>query len=101
MTEPSFLSTIRTAYDTVAADYAERVRTELDSKPLDRAMLVSFGEHVQAVEVGPVADVGCGPGHVTAFLHSLGLTVRGIDLSSEMVAVAVGTIPTFSSTKAR
>ncbi|MFB4278155.1 class I SAM-dependent methyltransferase [Nonomuraea sp. MTCD27] len=37
---------------------------------------------------GPVADVGCGPGHVTAHLHSLGVRAFGVDLSPEMVALA-------------
>lgn len=35
-----------------------------------------------------VADVGCGPGHVTAHLHSVGLTAFGVDLSPGMVEVA-------------
>ena len=37
---------------------------------------------------GTVADIGCGPGRITAHLDSLGLAVFGIDLSPEMVAVA-------------
>jgi SAM-dependent methyltransferase len=37
---------------------------------------------------GPVADVGCGPGRVTAHLHGLGLSVFGVDLSPQMVTVA-------------
>lgn len=35
-----------------------------------------------------VADVGCGPGRVTAHLHLLGLDAFGIDLSPGMVDVA-------------
>jgi SAM-dependent methyltransferase len=35
-----------------------------------------------------VWDVGCGPGHVTAFLAGLGLDAAGIDLSEGMVAQA-------------
>jgi SAM-dependent methyltransferase len=35
-----------------------------------------------------VWDVGCGPGHVTAFLAGLGLDAAGIDLSDGMVAQA-------------
>lgn len=35
-----------------------------------------------------VWDVGCGPGHVTAFLAGLGLDAAGIDLSGQMVAQA-------------
>jgi SAM-dependent methyltransferase len=88
MTEPSYLSTTRASYDTVAVDYAELVRTELEAKPLDRAMLAAFAELVQAAGAEPVADLGCGPGRVTAHLDSLGLTAFGVDLSPEMVAVA-------------
>ena len=57
---------------------------ELAGKPLDRALLAAFVETVS----GPVADLGCGPGHVTAHLHSLGCQAFGIDLSPEMVGVA-------------
>ncbi len=88
MTEPDFLRTTRTSYDAVAADYAERFHAALAGKPLDRALLAGFAELVHAAGGGPVADVGCGPGHVTAHLHGLGLTAFGIDLSPQMIAVA-------------
>ncbi|AHH98008.1 class I SAM-dependent DNA methyltransferase [Kutzneria albida] len=84
MTEPDYLSTTRDSYDTVAVDYEELLRAELQTKPLDRAMLAAFAELVS----GPVADLGCGPGRVTAHLHSLGLDAFGIDLSPRMIAVA-------------
>ena len=87
-TEPEFLRSTRASYDAVAADYAERFRDELTAKPLDRGMLAAFAEFVQAAGAGPVADVGCGTGRVTAHLHALGLPVFGIDLSPQMVAVA-------------
>lgn len=38
--------------------------------------------------LGPVLDVGCGPGSVTAFLADLGLDVSGVDLSPRMVSHA-------------
>lgn len=79
---------VRNAYDTVAADYSELLRTALTSKPFDRAMLVAFAELIKTGSLGRVADLGCGPGHVTAFLHGQGLNVFGMDLSSEMVAIA-------------
>jgi SAM-dependent methyltransferase len=46
--------------------------------------------HAQAARAGwaRVWDVGCGPGHVTAFLAGLGLDAAGIDLSGQMVAQA-------------
>lgn len=93
MTEPSYLLATRAAYDTVAVDYAELLRTSLAAKPLDRAMLAAFAELVQAADIGPVADLGCGPGRVTAHLQSLGLTAFGVDLSPAMVAVARRTYP--------
>ena len=37
---------------------------------------------------GLVADVGCGPGRITAHLHSIGLDAFGIDLSPSMIDVA-------------
>jgi SAM-dependent methyltransferase len=88
MPEPAYLRTTRAAYDAVAGDYAERFRTELEAKPLGRAMLAAFAELVRATGAGPVADIGCGPGRVTAHLHSLGVDAFGIDLSPAMVAVA-------------
>jgi SAM-dependent methyltransferase len=83
---------IRTSYDTVAETYATLFGDELAAKPLDRALLAAFAETV----TGPVADVGCGPGHVTAHLHRLGLDVTGIDLSPGMIDVARRTYPDLS-----
>ncbi|MEU3921273.1 class I SAM-dependent methyltransferase [Streptomyces sp. NPDC029004] len=88
MTEPSYVRATRASYDTVAVDYAELLRTELAAKPYDRAMLAAFAELVQADGAGPVADIGCGPGRVTAHLDALGVSAFGIDLSPAMVAVA-------------
>ncbi|WP_084401024.1 class I SAM-dependent DNA methyltransferase [Lentzea albidocapillata] len=56
----------------------------LDTRPLERAMLAAFAELAD----GPVADLGCGPGHLTAHLHSLGLDAFGLDLSPAMIALA-------------
>lgn len=88
VTESTYLHATRVAYDTVAADYAELLRDELDTKPLDRAMLAAFAELVQAPDAGEVADLGCGPGRITAHLRSLGVNAFGIDLSPQMIAVA-------------
>ena len=37
---------------------------------------------------GPVLDLGCGPGHWTAYLHSLGADVTGVDVVPEFIAYA-------------
>ena len=88
MTDSTNDDSVRNAYDTVAADYSELLRAALADKPFDRAMLVAFAEVINAGSSRPVADLGCGPGHVTAFLHGLGLNVFGMDISSQMVAMA-------------
>lgn len=78
----------RAAYDLVAADYADLLRDELAGKPLDRALLGAFAEHIAAGGGGPVADLGCGPGRIAAHLAGLGMDVSGLDLSPGMVDVA-------------
>jgi len=79
---------VRGTYDAVAAAYADRFDGELAAKPVDRGLLAAFADLVLADGGGPVADLGCGPGHVGAHLRGLGLDVFGVDLSPGMVAVA-------------
>jgi SAM-dependent methyltransferase len=85
-----FIDRTRKSYDDTADAYTEWIRDELAAKPLDRALLRGFAEIVR----GPVADIGCGPGRVTAYLHDLGVSVFGIDLSPGMIAAARRTHPT-------
>ncbi|MFF7053818.1 class I SAM-dependent methyltransferase [Streptomyces griseorubiginosus] len=86
MTDTDFVTATRTFYDAVAEDYAEQFRDGLADAPLDRAMIAGFAELVGGG--GTVADLGCGPGRVTGYLASLGLSVLGLDLSESMLAVA-------------
>jgi predicted TPR repeat methyltransferase len=88
MDEPSPLDATKTFYDFLAGDYAERLNSDLTTKPLDRSMLDAFAESVLTANLGPVADLGCGCGRVTAYLANLGLDVWGLDLSPTMVALA-------------
>jgi SAM-dependent methyltransferase len=88
MIEPCYLRATRAGYDAVAADYAEWVSDHLAAQPLDRALLAAFAELVHADGAGPVGDLGCGPGRVTAHLRCLGLSAFGVDLSPAMVALA-------------
>lgn len=76
----------RQGYDAVAEQYLAEFRDELDRKPLDRALLACLAE--EAGTGAPVADLGCGPGHVAAWLAGHGLRAVGIDLSPGMIAVA-------------
>lgn len=90
-----FLSDTRRSYDVAAADYAEWIAGELAVKPLDRAVLTAFAEMVE----GEVADIGCGTGRITNFLHQQGVQAFGIDLSPEMVAEASRRHPTLRFTE--
>jgi SAM-dependent methyltransferase len=77
---------VQRSYDAVAASYAERFDAELEHKPLDRALLATVVEEADAA--APIADLGCGPGHVAAWLAGHGARAVGIDLSPAMVAAA-------------
>ena len=84
--DTGFLDTTRTFYDTIAEDYADLHRATGAGTPLDRALMGAFAELVGPE--GEVADLGCGPGRVTAHLASLGLRVFGLDLSAAMLEIA-------------
>ncbi|WP_018348370.1 class I SAM-dependent DNA methyltransferase [Longispora albida] len=88
MSAGDWLADTRTSYDTVAASYAEKMRGYLDQLPYMLAALSLFADQVRAGGDGPVADIGCGPGHITAHLRGLGLDAFGIDLSPAMIEVA-------------
>ncbi|GAA3162931.1 class I SAM-dependent methyltransferase [Planomonospora alba] len=88
MTGQDPLAATRAAYDATAAHYAETAPGRFHASPLMHAMVSAFAGLVRAGGNGPVADVGCGPGHVTAHLRSLGVAAFGVDLSPEMVALA-------------
>jgi len=87
--EPDYLTVTRTAYDTVAPDYATLLADNLAHQPFDRAVLGLYAELVHATSTDgtepQVTDVGCGPGRITAHLASLKLNASGIDLSPAMI----------------
>ena len=72
-------------YDQLASEYAKRFCRELEGKPFDRSLLQRF---VTALPGGTVCDLGCGPGHVAAYVKNLGADVMGVDLSPAMVIEA-------------
>ncbi len=80
------MSDVQSSYDKVAAEYTRRIAGELEHKPLDRELLARFAGHVRGL--GPVCDLGCGPGHIARFLRAIDLPVLGLDLSPAMVAEA-------------
>ncbi|GAA3223485.1 class I SAM-dependent methyltransferase [Actinocorallia longicatena] len=86
MGEADYLRETRVAYDAAAARYLELYGAEFEPRALDRGMYGAFAARIP--DGGAVLDVGCGPGHVTAYLRGLGLAADGVDLSPVMVKLA-------------
>ena len=85
---------VTTSYDAVAERYAKEIADELPGKPIDRAWLDCLAELVAEISSdGMVADVGCGPGHVAAYLAERGCRAIGIDISPQMIEVATRRYP--------
>ncbi|MFF1799298.1 class I SAM-dependent methyltransferase [Kitasatospora sp. NPDC086009] len=84
---PSDLDVVRESYDRVADNYAHMVATtgigDIRTHPWLKASIDAFADTVSGL--GPVLDVGCGPGTVTAYLAERGLDVSGVDLSPRMI----------------
>lgn len=76
------MNATRTSYDAVADEYVRHIYDELRHKPLDRELL---GRLAKNAGDGLICDMGCGPGHVTRYLHEQGAWVCGIDFSDAMV----------------
>ncbi|MEV6112158.1 class I SAM-dependent methyltransferase [Streptomyces sp. NPDC052109] len=88
----AFLRATRTSYDAIAKDYTAQFPAG-GWHPLDRSLITAFAELVTGHGTAPVADLGSGPGHVTALLDELGVPCFGVDLSPAMVALARAAYP--------
>lgn len=76
----------QTSYDRVAVEYGERFKDEMDDKPFDRDCLDRLAREVG--DLGPICDLGCGPGQIARYLHRQGVETLGVDLSANMIAEA-------------
>ena len=85
--DPLGFRNVRRAYDTVAEDYATHLPDTRAEAPLDLAMIGAFSDAVMA-EDARVLDAGCGAGRMSRYLAQRGCLVEGVDLSSNMVAMA-------------
>ena len=91
MASSDHVAAARAVYDASTDLYVERIGTELSPAiegVVDRALLAAFVELLEPAAGERVADVGCGPGRVAAFLARAGLDVIGLDVSPAMVAAA-------------
>lgn len=80
------ISNTQASYDRVAMEYAEKFKDEMDDKPFDRDCLDRLAREVR--KLGPICDMGCGPGQIARYLHRQGVKTLGVDLSPRMVAEA-------------
>ncbi|MGB3699345.1 MAG: class I SAM-dependent methyltransferase [Gordonia sp. (in: high G+C Gram-positive bacteria)] len=75
-------------YDALADEYARRFPSPFLTG-LERGAIDAFIDLVRGSTLAPtVVDVGCGTGGVAAHLAERGLTVRGVDPSARMLAIA-------------
>jgi SAM-dependent methyltransferase len=75
---------VRQAYASVAELYIELFGS---SQQVHADDLAFIGRHL-AGRPGTVLDLGCGPGHITGYLRSLGVDATGIDMVPEFIAHA-------------
>jgi SAM-dependent methyltransferase len=83
---PTKTNPTQSSYDAVAAEYARKFQDEMDDKPFDRACLDHLIREVGSL--GPICDLGCGPGQIARYLHRQGAQTLGVDLSPQMIAEA-------------
>ncbi len=80
---------VRSAYAAVADLYIELLGT---SRQVHADDLAFIGRHL-SIPSGNVLDLGCGPGHLTDHLRSLGVDATGIDMVPEFIAHAKAAHP--------
>lgn len=80
---------MRDAYSLVHGQYIDLFGGDVQDHDDDATLI---RRHLTGLP-GPVLDLGCGPGQWTAYLHSLGADVIGVDMVPEFIAHARATRP--------
>jgi SAM-dependent methyltransferase len=83
------LQPVRDAYSSMSDRYIDVCGSVAQEHEADIALV----ERSLTGLVGPVLDLGCGPGHWTGHLHSLGVNITGIDLVPEFISHARASHP--------
>lgn len=74
---------VRNAYSSMSKQYIELFDSASGSQAQEEHAAL-FRRHLTGLS-GPVLDLGCGPGHWTAHLHSWGAEVTGVDMVPEFI----------------
>lgn len=77
------------AYAERAREYADLLGSISATAEQDRELIGSWAHRIE----GPVLDVGCGPGHWTAWLRDRGVDIGGVDPVREFLAIAADRHP--------
>lgn len=77
------------AYGRRATEYVDALGSMAAVHPDDRLLVETWAAPIR----GPVLDAGCGPGHWTHHLTSLGLDARGVDTTPAFIEHARSTYP--------
>ena len=91
VSQDDYVTAARAVYEASTERYVGFVGTEISAAtegPIDRSLLMAFAELVATGGGAQVADVGCGPGRVVAYLAAYGLDVIGVDVSPVMLVEA-------------
>jgi SAM-dependent methyltransferase len=80
---------VRDAYSSLSGQYIALFTGDQRAPGQEPALIQ---RHLAGVP-GAVLDLGCGPGHWSAHLHSLGVDVTGIDMVPEFIEHAQATYP--------
>lgn len=75
---------VSSAYSRRAREYADVLGRISATLPADRDTIAAWA----LACVGPVIDLGCGPGHWTAYLDEIGVEVSGVDPSEAFIEIA-------------
>lgn len=83
------MESVRLAYAGLADLYIQLFGSSAKVHPDDLDLI---SRHL-SIRPGSVLDVGCGPGHLTAYLRSLGVDAMGLDLVPEFIDHARTSFP--------